>query len=98
MKRMVDTDDTSVSGVDFLTSCLLARMGAYQHPVDEITRFVNRSLENMSTAASSTRRKSILSASWAGLLRQRKELGEHSIGASFRRGRHASPVDDPLRG
>src|SRR5690242_191787 len=35
-KRMVDTDDTIGSGVDFLTTCLAARLGAYQHPSQEI--------------------------------------------------------------
>src|SRR5690242_6567702 len=36
-KRMVDTDDTIGSGVDFLTTALSARLGRYQHPSQEIT-------------------------------------------------------------
>ena len=31
-KRMIDTDDTIGSCVDFLTTCLAARIGRYQHP------------------------------------------------------------------
>ena len=47
MKRMIDTDDTVGSGVDFLAACLCARMGTYQHPNKEITAFVTRSLNNI---------------------------------------------------
>ncbi len=64
-KRMVDTDETIGSGVEFLISCLAARMGAYQHDDPEITRFVTRALGEMKggfTAAV----KEMLSAVWAG--------------------------------
>jgi hypothetical protein len=64
-KRMVDTDETIGSGVEFLISCLAARMGAYQHDDPEITRFVTRALAEMKggfTAAV----KEMLSAVWAG--------------------------------
>ena len=36
-KRMIDTDDTIGSGVDFLTTALAARLGRYEHPSKEIT-------------------------------------------------------------
>ena len=43
-KRMVDTDDTIGSGVDFLTTALAARFGQYQHKSPEITEWVNKRL------------------------------------------------------
>lgn len=46
-KRMVDTDDTIGSGVDFLVTCLVARMGRYQHKNDEISEWVNNALEKI---------------------------------------------------
>ena len=64
-KRMVDTDDTVGSGVDFLTTCLAARIGRYQHPSDEITQFVNRALEGLEGGWTNNI-KELLSASWAG--------------------------------
>lgn len=65
-KRMVDTDDTIGSGVDFLTTCLSARMGAYQHKSPEITEWVNRWLENLENGGWEESLKEILSATWAG--------------------------------
>src|ERR1700742_3429092 len=41
LKRMIDTDDTIGSGIDFLITCLAARIGEYQHPSEEITKFVH---------------------------------------------------------
>ncbi len=64
-KRMVDTDETIGSGVEFLISCLAARMGAYQHDDPEITRFVTRALAEMKGGFTATV-KEMLSASWAG--------------------------------
>lgn len=65
-KRMVDTDDTVGSGIDFLTSCMAARLGAYQHPSAEITDFVqNRALGRVEGGFVNVV-KEILSASWAG--------------------------------
>lgn len=64
-KRMVDTDDTIGSGVDFLTTCLAARLGAYQHPNKEIMDWVNKALEQIDGGFHSAI-KEILSASWAG--------------------------------
>lgn len=46
-KRMFDTDETIGSGIDFLVSCMVARLGAYQHDDEEITRFVNLALNEV---------------------------------------------------
>lgn len=64
-KRMVDTDDTIGPGVDFLTTCLAARIGAYKHPSEEITAFINKAL-NKIEGGWVNKVKEILSASWAG--------------------------------
>jgi hypothetical protein len=64
-KRMIDTDETLGSGVDFLTSCLVARMGAYQHDDPEITRFMTRALDDMAGGFTEVC-KEMLSACWAG--------------------------------
>ncbi len=64
-KRMVDTDETIGSGVEFLISCLAARMGAYQHDDPEITRFVTRALAEMKDGFTAVL-KEMLSASWVG--------------------------------
>lgn len=64
-KRMIDTDDTIGSGVDFLTTCLAARIGEYQHPVQEIQDFVQMNLEQVDGGWFNCL-KEILSASWAG--------------------------------
>ena len=64
-KRMVDTDDTIGSGIDFLTIALAARIGRYVHPNEEITEFVNKTLEGIEGGWTKTI-KSILSATWAG--------------------------------
>lgn len=64
-KRMIDTDDTIGSGVDFLTTALAARLGRYTHPVPEIAEFVNRMLDQIEGGWTNTV-KEILSATWAG--------------------------------
>lgn len=64
-KRMVDTDDTVGSGVDFLTTCLAARMGRYSHPSEEITKWVNDRLNEIEGGWVNSM-KELLSASWAG--------------------------------
>lgn len=64
-KRMVDTDDTIGSGVDFLTTCLAARIGRYTHPSKEITEWVNSALGKIEGGFANTL-KEMLSASWAG--------------------------------
>lgn len=64
-KRMIDTDDTLGSGIDFLTTCLAARLGRYTHPNKEITDLVNRALAAVDGGFTNAV-KEILSASWAG--------------------------------
>lgn len=65
LKRMVDTDETVGSGVDFLASCLCARMGAYQHPLPEVTKFVTKALDNIEGGFYNAT-KELQSAAWAG--------------------------------
>lgn len=64
-KRMVDTDDTVGSGVDFLTTCLASRLGRYQHKSEEITEWVNDRLDEIEGGFFNAV-KEILSAVWAG--------------------------------
>lgn len=64
-KRMMDTDDTIGSGMDFLIQLLTARLGTYQHPSDEITAWVNHALK-MTQGGWKNSVKEILSAMWAG--------------------------------
>lgn len=64
-KRMIDTDDTVGSGVQFLANCLSARLGAYAHPSEEVTAFVNLVLEEIDGGWVNVLHE-ILSASWAG--------------------------------
>lgn len=77
-KRMVDTDDTIGSGVDFLTTCLAARLGRYQHPDEEITEHVNKALAAVEGGFSNTV-KEILSASWAGFSVGEKVFGDDPV-------------------
>lgn len=46
-KRMLDTDDTIGSGIDFMNTALIARFGEYKHPVPAIEKFVNRAISQM---------------------------------------------------
>lgn len=64
-KRMVDTDDTIGSGVDFLTTALASRLGRYQHKSDEITKWVNSRLDEIEGGWFNLV-KEMLSASWSG--------------------------------
>ncbi len=64
-KRMIDTDDTIGSGVDFLTTCLAARLGRYVHKSKEITEWVNSTLDGIE-GGWTNKVKEMLSASWAG--------------------------------
>jgi hypothetical protein len=75
-KRMIDTDDTIGSGVDFLTTCLAARMGSYQHKSKEVTEFVNRALEQIDGGWHNAM-KELLSASWAGFAVQEQVWKNH---------------------
>lgn len=64
-KRMIDTDETIGSGADFLASCLVARLGAYQNDDDDIAAFVKRALADLEGGQTDTF-KEMLSAPWAG--------------------------------
>lgn len=64
-KRMVDTDDTIGSGVDFLTTCLAARLGKYYHKNPEITDWVQTRLNEIKGGWVNII-KQFLSATWAG--------------------------------
>lgn len=46
-ERMLDTDETVFSGIEFLTMSALARLGQYTHQDEEIEDFVNQNLEQM---------------------------------------------------
>lgn len=70
-KRMVDTDDTIGSGVDFLTTCLAARLGRYNHPSAEITEWVNKALDSVDKGFTNTI-KELLGATWSGFTVQEK--------------------------
>ena len=64
-KRMVDTDDVVGSGVDFLTTCLAARIGNYVHPNKTITQWVNKRLEEIQ-GGFFEKKKEMLAAAWSG--------------------------------
>lgn len=64
-KRMVDSDDTIGSGVDFLVTALAARMGRYTHKSNEITEYVNKALDNIDGGFFNAK-KELLSSSWSG--------------------------------
>ena len=64
-KRMLDTDETVGSGMDFLTTCLAARLGRYTHPSDEIAGWVNDRLAGIDGGWTNVV-KELLSAAWAG--------------------------------
>jgi hypothetical protein len=64
-KRMIDTDDTIGSGVDFLTTCLAVRLGTYTHPNKELAKWVNERLRDVKGGWFNAV-KELLSASWAG--------------------------------
>ncbi len=78
-KRMVDTDETLGSGIEFLISCLTARLGAYQHDDPEVTRFVTRALEEIEGGITQTHKDS-LNASWAGFSTGELVWSNKSIG------------------
>lgn len=78
-KRMVDTDDTIGSGVDFLTTCLSARLGDYQHPSQEITEFVNKALDQVEQGWHNAI-KEMLSATWSGFSITEKMWGNTEDG------------------
>lgn len=46
-KRMYDTDETVGAGMDFLITCLAARIGQYTHPNTEIASWINKRLSEI---------------------------------------------------
>lgn len=73
-KRMIDTDDTIGSGVDFLTTCLAARLGVYTHPNKEIAKWVNARLKDVQGGWYNAV-KEMLSATWSGFAVSEKVWG-----------------------
>jgi len=78
-KRMIDTDDTIGSGMDFLTTCLAARIGRYQHDSEEITEWMNLALDRVKGGWFNVV-KELLSAAWAGFCVQEKVWANTDIG------------------
>lgn len=78
-KRMVDTDDTIGSGVDFTATLLAARLGSYQHPSNEITEWVNKAL-NMVDGGFHDNVKELASAMWCGSMVQEQVWGNTDHG------------------
>lgn len=78
-KRMVDTDDTIGSGVDFLTTCLAARLGRYTHPSNEVAEWVNKALGEIK-GGFQTAVKELLAATWAGFVVGEKVWANEEIG------------------
>lgn len=64
-ERMVETDETVGSGVDFLISAVVSRLGRYHHEDPKIADFINRCFEEMSGSLTLSC-YDILSAVWAG--------------------------------
>ena len=64
-KRMLDTDETIGSGIDFLNLALIARFGDFKHPVPEIQRFVRRAIGQMDGSWHECLDE-MLSAEWSG--------------------------------
>lgn len=64
-KRMLDTDETIGSGIDFLNLALIARFGDYKHPSKEIQDFVRRALQQMEGSWHENLDE-MFSAEWAG--------------------------------
>lgn len=64
-KRMLDTDETIGSGIDFMNLCMVARFGEYTHPIPSIQKFVRRALEQMEGSWHQNLDE-MFSAEWAG--------------------------------
>jgi hypothetical protein len=64
-KRMIDTDETIGSGIDFLNLALIARFGEYKHKNKDIEKFVRRALDRMEGSWHENLDE-MFSAEWAG--------------------------------
>jgi hypothetical protein len=80
-KRMLDTDETLGSGIDFTNLSMMARWGEYKHPSQEITDFVQRALGGMEGSWHENLEE-MLSAEWAGfsVTEQVWKAGEDTMG------------------
>lgn len=78
-KRMIDTDDTIGSGVDFLITCLSARLGRYVHPNKEVTEWVNKALDHIDGGFFNVV-KELLGATWAGFMVAEKVWANEELG------------------
>ncbi len=78
-KRMVDTDDTIGSGIDFLTTCLSARLGKYNHPNPTASDLVNKALQKIDGGWQNSV-KEMLSATWAGFMVAEKVWANDPMG------------------
>ena len=64
-KRMLDTDETIGSGIDFLNLALIARFGDYKHKNEDIQKFVRRAIDQMEGSWHENLDE-MFSAEWAG--------------------------------
>lgn len=64
-KRMLDTDETIGSGIDFMNAAMISRFGEYHHKSPEIKAFVRRALNAMEGSWHENLDE-MFSAEWAG--------------------------------
>jgi hypothetical protein len=64
-KRMLDTDETLGSCMDFMLLAMIARFGDYKHKVPEIQDFVRKALDNMEGSWHENLME-MLTCEWAG--------------------------------
>ncbi len=64
-EKMIDTDETCSSGIEFVKLSAISRIGGYSHPVEEISRFVNAQFERVRGSISQVL-DGMLGALWSG--------------------------------
>jgi hypothetical protein len=64
-KRMIDTDETIGSGIDFLNLALIARFGDFKHPNLQVQKLVRRALDQMEGSWHENLDE-MMSSEWAG--------------------------------
>ncbi len=64
-EKMYLTDETVASGIDYLVTAVMSRIGAYEHENQEIADFINKNFEKMDGNLNLAVQE-ILSALWAG--------------------------------
>lgn len=64
-KRMLDTDETIGSCIDFLVLCLIARFGDYKHKIPAVQDFVRRAINQMEGSWHENLEE-MFSAEWSG--------------------------------